>query len=161
METSIETNNSCRFILSDNEGNISYDKTFSNITCIPGRTSLASILIDTSNTVGLGLAKYIAVGTDATGATVNDTKLWAETHRSAIDTDLSTQTTITTKVYARFWLGEAYTVSEAGLFIDASATSSADTWSLLCRSIPSPAIVKTTDKVLTLEWSIVMNNYVL
>lgn len=75
METSIETNNSCRFILSDNEGNISYDKTFSNITCIPGRTSLASILIDTSNTVGLGLAKYIAVGTDATGATVNDTKL--------------------------------------------------------------------------------------
>ena len=132
---------------------------FTNITCTAGRTQLAQRLIDT--TTDLGVAKYIAVGDGVTAPAESDIGLTNEIVRSAIITDLSTNTTTSTNVYARFWRGDSLVLHEAGLFIWPTATSTNGSGALLCHSLFGSTVTKSAVEILTIQWTINVLNYVI
>ena len=129
---------------------------FSNVTCNAWRTSIAQRLHD--DTAWLGVIKYIWIWTSSTVATITDTQLWTEIYRQEIDLINSSNTTTVSTIYASFPTWPTYTVYEAWVFLDASATSTLNTWSLLCHSIFWASITKPVDQVLTVKWTISINN---
>lgn len=157
MNSSIQMHNTCRLILSDKAWNVISETIRENITCDAGRTSLIQRLFD-DTTSELGKIKYIAVWISTATPTVGRTQLVSENIRAAIDPTRTTNSGTQVKVYARFWTGTALTVTEAWVFVDASATLSPNTGALLCYSTGWAAIVKPTTQVLTIEWTIAMVN---
>ena len=156
MNSSINMHNTCRLILEKDDvivGEIINE----NITCDAWRISLLKRLYDDS-TAGLWKIKYIAVGVATQTPSVGLTQLSNESIRAEIDSARTTTAWTQIKVYARFGIGTSLTVTEAGVFTDASATLSPNTGSLLCYSTWWTPIVKPTDQVLTIEWTININN---
>ncbi len=158
MKSSIQTMNSCEVILKKDD-NITDTYVFSNITCNAWRSSLINRLIDFSGVNSWKwVAKYIALWTSATTATITDIQLGAEIVRVPVDTFYTSATTTVATVYALFPLWPSYTVNEAWIFLDDTATATANTGSLLAHSIFSSPIVKPSDHSLTIKWTISITN---
>lgn len=155
MKSSIGTLNECEITLKKDWITLSKYK-FSNITCNAWRWSIAKRLYD--NTSNLGVARYIAIGTSNTTATITDTVLGAEIYRQAVDVINSTNIGSQAIIYTSFPTWPTYTVKEAGVFLDATATNAPNTWSLLCHSIFTTPVTKPSDQVLTVKWTININN---
>lgn len=132
---------------------------YPNITCKAGRTSLAKRIIDFSpEEAELWVVKYIAVWDDNSTPTENDTTLNNEIARVAITQASCTFTDNVVKVYATFPVWTTLTIREAWLFIDSTATTSADSWKLLCHSAFWVTISKTSIQAITIEWTIAILN---
>lgn len=158
MDSSIKTLNECEIILTKN-WQITDTFKYPNITCDAGRESIANKLVDFSpETSKLGVVQYIWIGTGNTAATITDTQLETEIYRQTIDEINSSHTWTVTTVYTTFPTWPSYTIEEAGVFLDASATTTLNTWSLLCRSIFWAPIVKPSDQALTVKWTISITN---
>ena len=79
--------------------------------------------------------KYFAVGTDDTPATINDTQLGAEVYRKQVTQITNPEAGIVQSVVS-FGSQEAnYNIKEIGVFCGPSATSTADTGTLLSRIV--------------------------
>lgn len=157
MQSSIKMHNTCKLTLSDISWNIISEITQNNITCDAGRASLTQRMMD-DTTSELWKIKYIAVGISTATPTTGRTQLVNENIRAPIDAIRTVVSGTQIKVYARFGTGTSLTVTEAWVFVNASATLSPNTWALLCYSTWWTAIVKPTAQVLTIEWTINMNN---
>lgn len=85
-------------------------------------------------TAGLGKAKYIAIGIGTQTPSIALLQLTNETVRSAIDETRTVLVGNQIKIYASFSTSLNLTISEAGVFLDNTATLSPNTGSLLCYS---------------------------
>jgi len=158
MESSIKTLNECEVTLTKNWV-ITATYKFCNVTCDAGRESLAARLVDFAPEISkLGIIQYIAIGTDNTAATIWDTQLGAEIHRSPLDLINSVAVGTVATIYTTFPTWPSYTAEEAGVFTDIEATTTPNSWSLLCHSVFWVAIVKPSDQALTVKWTISITN---
>lgn len=152
MRSKIDLYNTCKVSITKPDGSVQ-EKVFLNMTCNAGRGSLAKVLSG-DNSVELGKIKYIAIGTGGTPAVVTDVALETEQYRSAILEDYTELSEVTLKVYARFQPWYAIDVAEAGLFIDATASSTNGSGTLLARSVFDTSQTKESDDAMTIEWTI-------
>lgn len=157
MNSALSLHNTCRLSLTDNNWSILLEEVRENITCDLWRASLLKRLYDDS-TAGLWKIQYIAVGTGTQSPSTSLSQLNNENIRAAISPLRTTVSGTQLKVYATFWLGTSLSVSEAGVFVDSTSTLSPNTWSLLCYSTGWSPIIKPTDQVLTIEWTINLSN---
>lgn len=158
MNSSLQTLNECEIILKK-DWEVMNTFRYSNITCNAGRESIAKKLVDFSPEISkLGVIQYIAIWTDNTATTVNDTQLGAEIYRQLIDEVNSSNVGTVVTVYTTFPTWPVYTAEEAGVFLDATATSSPNTWSLLCHTVFGAPVVKPSDQSLTVKWTISLTN---
>jgi hypothetical protein len=150
--------NSCNVkIIDPATGKIKSEKTYYNVTTNTGRASLAQRLLDSANTAKLGVFQYGAVGTSTTAAAITDTLLGAETYRVAIDMVICSRTNAVLTCQFAFTTGWSGTIYEAGIFIDASATASTNTGTLLVRSVFAGE-TKTASEHLLITWTISLIN---
>ena len=150
--------NSCKVTLEDEKGNLrSYE--FPNITCTAGRVEIARRLIEPL-VADIWVAKYIAVWDMTIPPAESDTALWNEIRREELLYSLSSRVDNVTKVYARFYRWYPLYVAEAGLFIWPNAISTNGSWSLLCHSLFPVPIDKLTQEIMTIEWTISVENYI-
>lgn len=156
MNSSINMHNTCKLIL-EKDGVILSETVRENITCDAWRISLIKRLYDDS-TAWLGKIKYIAVWVSTQAPAVWLTQLSNENIRAEVDSTRTTLSGTQLKVYSRFWVWTSLTVTEAWVFVDSTATLSPNTGSMLCYSTGWTPLVKPTDQVLTIEWTINMNN---
>jgi len=158
MNNLFTLSNKCKVTLEDANWIIE-EKVFFNTTCTKWRASIARRLAD-SATPELGYAKYIAIGDSNIPAQETDTTIWNEIQRQPIKTADTLLDENTVKVYARFPRWFSASVWEAGLFLDQTATGINGSWSLLAHSVFPLEIVKDTDNVLTIEWTVSIVNVV-
>jgi hypothetical protein len=159
MKTLFTIANKCRVTFEAENGEMRTNE-FSNITCVAWRAELARRIID-NITPDIWVAKYIAVGDDSTPATENDTHLTNEVRREAIREDLSSRIDNVVKVYARYARGYVLSVHEAGLFIGPDATDINGTGSLLCHSVFDTPLEKSTQEIMTIEWTVSIVNHII
>ncbi len=131
----------------DKDGNVKAHYTDHNLVVDSG----IALILDTLVNNKAHRPTHMALGTNNTAAANTDTSLKAEAYRKAI-----TSSTITgnSAKYAAFiaFADYAGTISELGLFADASDTASSGT--LFSRFIPTTAITKTLADALVISWTI-------
>lgn len=157
MNSALFLHNTCRLSLTDIHGNIVSDTIKENITCDIWRASLLKRLSD-DTTTGLWKIQHIAIGIGTQTPSVGLSQLNNENLRSAVDTIRTVFSWTQIKVYASFWTWTSLSVSEAWVFLDSTSTLSPNTGSILCYSTGWTPIIKPTDQVLTIEWTININN---
>lgn len=154
MFNSAKVFNECKITISNKDGIITREEVFVNTTCDAWRTSIASRIVNHLETPKLWVAQYIAVWTASIPATEADVKLGTEIARQAVLTASNYSNATTAYVYARFPIWVTYNLYEAGLFLDSSATSLADTGSLLCHSVFPTVVTKSDQEYLTIQWDV-------
>lgn len=116
----------------DQNGKTKHDCVYKNIIVKAGRSAIISRIGNATPTYDL-LAEYIAVGTGTNAPADTDTTLQTETARKAV---LSRSTSDDVgAISTTFNAGDipTSTLKEIGLFIDSTATATADTGVLLSR----------------------------
>ena len=155
-EASFKITQNVKATVFDKEGNILRVYQSENRTCKVGRNELLDRMGDfsTSGTDRKGVIRYMAAGSSATAPTDADTALNLEVARAVIIGEEAVRTDDTLKVYARFEVGGAYTMAEMGLLTGNAASSTPGTGTLFAHTLFSPAIAKTSDEAVLIEWTL-------
>lgn len=152
--------NRVRITVEDQSGNVLRTVEKNNITCNAWRGSIAQRLVNSSIAEKWSI-RYIAVWDDTQTSLETRTVLKNETYRSPI---LSVRTIVsgtTLKVYARFNQPAVINIEEAWLFLDAEATAALNSGSLLAYSTWFPVVTKQVSEVVTIEWTVYIENKVI
>lgn len=115
-----------------------------NIVVNNGRNRIASLIAQDST----AFPSHIAIGTDATAATVTDTTLGTEVDRNAISSDSATAAVATFKAFFSKSEANGNTIAEVGMFDQAAGGT------MFCRSILSSTVAKTASISLTITWTL-------
>lgn len=117
-----------------------------NVVTNGGRNRFAALIAQDST----AFPSYIGIGTGSTAADVTDTALGAEVDRNAIATATSSAGVITYKAFFSKTEANGSTIAEVGLFDQAAGGT------MLCRSVLSSTVAKTTSIALTITWTITL-----
>ena len=118
----------------------------SNVVTNVGRNSFASLLAQDTT----AFPSHIGIGTGTTAADVTDTALVTEVDRNALTSDSANAGVITYKAFFSKSEANGSTIAEVGLF-DAAASGN-----MLCRSILSSTVAKTSTISLSITWTITL-----
>lgn len=137
----------------DGAGNIQKQIKRHNITCDVGRESIAAQLIDWTHADDkLGKPQFVAVGTGGSTPNIANTSLDAEVDRQPVNQVDTFRTGTALTIYSEFPPALAATISELGLFVDSTATSTQNSGSLLARSVLATPETKVAGQFLRIEW---------
>ena len=133
-----------RSLLTDEFGNIKLDKNYNNLVVDTGKEFIAQRMSSNSTP----LMTSIALGTNNTSPTVDDTGLNAEVDRKDFYSTAVTGNTVS--YVASFGTGEAVAaLTEAGIFNSSTANSG----TMLCRTV-FPVVTKEQNDTFTVTWNV-------
>ena len=131
----------------DKNGNVKQHYTDHNLVVDAG----IALILDTLVNDKAHHPTHIALGTGTTAAAATNTSLATEAYRKAITSSTITGNSAKFAAFIAF-ADYAGTISELGLFADASDTAGSGT--LFSRFIPTTAITKTSADALVISWTI-------
>ena len=129
------------------DGNVKAEYTDHNLVVNSG----IALILDTLVNSNEHHPTHIALGTGTTATTNTDTALEVEAYRKVITSETITGNSAKFATFIAFSDYEG-TISELGLFEDASDTAGSGT--LFSRFIPTTAITKTAADALVISWTI-------
>jgi len=114
-----------------------------NMIVTTGLERLAALFAQDST----AFASHIAIGTGTTAVTAGDTALETEVDRNALGSDTASGAVATFKAFFSKSEANGSTISEVGLFDQAS------TGTLIARSVLASTVAKDATKSLTITWT--------
>ena len=128
-----------------------------NLVVNSGFDILLKNLAGTQSVVETLEIQRLAVGTGSNAVSASDTQLQTEIDRNAVTSFTVTTNTITARV--DFSASESVgTLTELGVFVNTTATDTADSGVLFSRVLLDSAYGKASTKTLTVEWQLTISS---